>query len=58
VKKVFIVAALRTPTGKLLGALSSLTAPALGAAVIKAILKKSVEPSAVDEVIMGNVQTR
>jgi len=55
VKKVFIVAALRTPTGKLLGALSSLTAPALGAAVIKAILKKSVEPSAVDEVIMGNV---
>lgn len=54
-KRVFIVAAKRTPTGKLLGALSSLTAPALGAAVIKALLEKSMEPSAVDEVIMGNV---
>lgn len=55
-KRVFIAAALRTPTGKLLGALSSLTAPALGAAVIKVILKKSIsEPSLMDEVIMGNV---
>jgi acetyl-CoA C-acetyltransferase len=56
VKRVFIAEALRTPTGKLLGALSSLTAPALGGAVIKAVLKKSVpDVSVVDEVIMGNV---
>ena len=55
-KRVFIAEALRTPTGKLLGAFASLTAPALGAAVIKAILKKAVpEPSFVGEVIMGNV---
>lgn len=55
-KRVFIAAAMRTPTGKLLGALSSLTAPALGAAVIKAVLKKAVrDVSVVDEVIMGNV---
>lgn len=55
-KRVFIAQALRTPTGKLLGAFASLTAPALGAAVIKAILKKAVQqPSVIDEVIMGNV---
>ncbi|CAG1064843.1 acetyl-CoA C-acetyltransferase [uncultured bacterium] len=55
-KRVFIVDALRTPTGKLLGALSTLAAPALGGAVIKAVLKKSVpDITAVDEVIMGNV---
>lgn len=55
-KRVFIIAALRTPTGRLLGALASLSAPALGAAVIKAVLKKSVrQASIVDEVIMGNV---
>lgn len=55
-KRVFIAEALRTPTGKLLGALSTLAAPALGAAVIKAVLEKSVpDISAVDEVIMGNV---
>lgn len=57
-KRAFIVAARRTPTGKLLGALSSLSAPALGAAVIRAVLEKSVpETSLVEEVIMGNVLT-
>lgn len=55
-KGVFIIAALRTPTGRLLGALSGLSAPALGAAVIRAILEKAVpDPSLVEEVIMGNV---
>jgi acetyl-CoA C-acetyltransferase len=56
VKRVFVVDALRTSTGKLLGALSSLTAPALGGAVIKAVLERSVpDMTVVDEVIMGNV---
>jgi len=51
-----IVGALRTPTGRLLGALSSLSAPRLGAAVIEALIKKAgIKPSLVDEVIMGNV---
>ncbi|CAG0927183.1 partial acetyl-CoA C-acetyltransferase, partial [Planctomycetaceae bacterium] len=55
-KRVFIVEALRTPAGKLLGGLSPLSAPALGAAVIRAVLKKAVgDASMVDEVIMGNV---
>lgn len=55
---VFIAAALRTPTGKLLGALSTLSAPELGSAVIKAILKTTVpDPALVEEVIMGNVLT-
>ncbi len=51
-----IVGALRTPTGRLLGSLSSLSAPGLGAAVIEALIKKAkLKPSLVDEVIMGNV---
>lgn len=55
-KKVFIAGALRTPTGKLLGGLSALSAPGLGAAVIKALLTGPVEAaSTIDEVIMGNV---
>lgn len=55
-RRVFIAAALRTPAGKLLGALSPLSAPALGAAVIRAVLQKAVpDPSLVEEVIMGNV---
>jgi acetyl-CoA C-acetyltransferase len=51
-----IVAAARTPIGKFLGGLSTLTAPELGAAAIRAALQRSGVPaSAVDEVIMGNV---
>jgi len=51
-----ILAATRTPVGKYLGGLSSFTAPQLGALVIKEALKRAgVEPSAVDEVIMGHV---
>src|SRR4051812_39997586 len=51
-----IVAAARTPIGKFLGSLASVSAPALGAAAIRAALQKSGVPAAdVEEVIMGNV---
>ncbi len=51
-----IVAAARTPIAKFLGGLSSLSAPDLGAAAIRAALERSGVPAAdVQEVIMGNV---
>ena len=51
-----IVSAVRTPTGKFLGALKSLTAPQLGALVVaEAVRRAGIEPGAVDECIMGNV---
>ncbi len=51
-----IVSAARTPIGKFLGALSSLSAPELGAVAIKAAIERSGVPmSDIDEVIMGNV---
>jgi acetyl-CoA C-acetyltransferase len=51
-----IVSAARTPIGKFLGALASLTAPELGAVAIKAALERSGVPmNDIDEVIMGNV---
>jgi acetyl-CoA C-acetyltransferase len=52
----YIVAARRTPIGKLLGSLSSVPAPRLAAVAIEAALRDSrFAPSAVDEVILGNV---
>jgi acetyl-CoA C-acetyltransferase len=51
-----IVSAVRTPTGKFLGALKDLTAPALGALVVReAVARVGIDPNAVDECIMGNV---
>src|ERR1700730_2665308 len=51
-----IVAAARTPIGKFLGGLSSVSAPELGATAIRAALQRSGVPVAdVEEVIMGNV---
>ena len=51
-----IVAAARTPIGKFLGALSTLSAPDLGAVAIRAALQRSGVPGEdVQEVIMGNV---
>lgn len=53
---VVILSARRTPVGAFQGALSTVTAPQLGAAAIKAALADAgLEPSAVDEVIMGCV---
>jgi acetyl-CoA C-acetyltransferase len=51
-----IVSAARTPIGRFLGGLSSLSAPDLGAVAIRAALERSGVPAAeVQEVIMGNV---
>ena len=55
-KKVFIVAAKRTPVGKFSGSLSSFSAAQLGAGVIKKIIKETgIDPQHIDEVIAGNV---
>jgi acetyl-CoA C-acetyltransferase len=46
----------RTPTGKLLGALTDLPAPQLGALVVgEAVRRAGIDPGIVDECIMGNV---
>jgi acetyl-CoA C-acetyltransferase len=51
-----IVAAVRTAIGSFNGSLKNISAPDLGAAVIKDALKQAgVEPGQVDEIIMGNV---
>ena len=51
-----ILSAVRTAIGKFQGGLASLSAVDLGAAVIREAVKRAgVEPSQVDEVIMGNV---
>jgi acetyl-CoA C-acetyltransferase len=51
-----IVSAVRTPTGKFLGALKSLTATQLGALVVaEAVRRAGIDPRFVDECIMGNV---
>jgi acetyl-CoA C-acetyltransferase len=55
-KDIVIVGFARTPIGSFQGALSSLTAPRLGAHAISEALKRSgVKPDQVSEVIMGNV---
>jgi acetyl-CoA C-acetyltransferase len=54
----FVVAARRTPVGKLLGALSSVPAPQLaGAAIRAAVADAGLAPDQVDEVILGQVLT-
>ena len=51
-----ILSAVRTPTGKFLGALKEFTAPQLGAmAVREAVARAGIDPAMVDECIMGNV---
>lgn len=51
-----IVSATRTPIGKFLGGLSTLSAPELGAVAIREALRRAnVAPDAVQEVIMGQV---
>jgi acetyl-CoA C-acetyltransferase len=55
-EEVVIVSAVRTPVGKFQGALSSFSAPQLGAIAVKeAVLRSGVDPKLVDECIMGNV---
>ena len=51
-----IVSAVRTPTGKFLGGLKDLSAPDLGALVVReAVARARIDPAIVDECIMGNV---
>ena len=53
---VFIVSAVRTPTGKFLGALKGFKATELGAMVVKEAVRRSGAPAAaIDEVILGSV---
>lgn len=55
-KEVVIVSAVRTPIGSFMGSLSSIDAPKLGAIAIKGALEKiNLNPSSVDEVLMGQV---
>jgi acetyl-CoA C-acetyltransferase len=56
VEDVVLVAAARTPFGKLGGGLASLPAPELGAIVIREVLQRAgVSGGEVDQVIMGTV---
>jgi len=51
-----IISAVRTPTGKFLGSLKDFHAPQLGAIVVReAVRRAGIDPSSVDECIMGNV---
>ena len=53
---VVIISAVRTPIGKFQGALQDLSAPQLGAIVVREAVKRAgVDPNQVDECIMGNV---
>jgi acetyl-CoA C-acetyltransferase len=55
-REVVIVGAARTPIGAFLGSLATVTAPRLGAVAIRAALERAgVQPTTVDEVVMGNV---
>jgi len=54
--EVYLISGSRTPSGSFLGALSTVTAPKLGAAAIQGALEKANLPSdQVDKVYMGNV---
>jgi len=56
IKQAVIVSAVRTPVGKLLGALKGFKATDLGAIVVREAVKRAgVKPEEVDEVIMGCV---
>ncbi len=55
-RQAVIVSAARTPIGRFLGGLSSLTAPELGAIAIRAAVERAgIDVTAIEEVIMGNV---
>jgi acetyl-CoA C-acetyltransferase len=53
---IVIISAVRTPIGKFQGSLSEIPAPKLGAIAVKeAVSRAKVDPTKVDECIMGNV---
>src|SRR4029077_9934154 len=54
--EAFILSGARTPVGKLLGALKSLSAVKLGVIAARAAIERAgIDSASVDEVIMGNV---
>jgi acetyl-CoA C-acetyltransferase len=54
--EAFLVSAVRTPIGKYLGSLSELSAPQLGALVVReAVQRAGVAPEQIEEVILGQV---
>src|SRR5438270_12761286 len=56
INEAVIISAVRTPVGKILGALKSFKATDLGAIVVREAVKRAgVKPEDVDEVIMGCV---
>ena len=55
-EEVVIISGCRTPVGKFQGSLSDLSAPQLGAIVVREAVKRAaVDPHQVDECILGNV---
>ncbi|MBI2822970.1 MAG: acetyl-CoA C-acetyltransferase [Acidobacteria bacterium] len=55
-QETFIVSAVRTPVGKFLGGLKSLSATQLGSIVVReAVRRSNLAPAEVAEVILGNV---
>jgi acetyl-CoA C-acetyltransferase len=55
-KEVVIISGCRTPVGKFQGSLADLSAPQLGAVVVReAVTRAKIQPQQVDECIMGNV---
>ncbi len=55
-KEVYVISAVRTPIGSFGGALKNFTATQLGAIAIKgAMVKAGVDPSLVNDVLMGSV---
>ena len=56
IRESVIISAVRTPTGKFLGALKDFTAPQLGALVVReAVRRAGIDPNLVDECILGQV---
>jgi acetyl-CoA C-acetyltransferase len=55
-RRVVITHAVRTAIGRFQGALGAISAPQLGAAVVRALVSQSgIDPARIDEVLMGNV---
>jgi acetyl-CoA C-acetyltransferase len=53
-KRAAIVSPIRTPVGKFLGALSSVTAGELGAVILKALVERTkIDPNRIDDVIFA-----
>jgi acetyl-CoA C-acetyltransferase len=54
VRRAAIVSPLRTPVGKFLGSLASVTAGELGAVIIKALIERSgIDPERIDDVVFA-----